>query len=247
MLRTALAVNTTNGSGPPRTIVITSAIPEEGKSTLTRSLAMAYFEAGLRVLLIDADLRKPTLASSLGVDPPTGLSDVLIGQTTLDEAVRLAPLESGEVSEFLQRDQRLLAEARRTHDAPLPVDSWAAEHQAAHGPQVAVLSSGTQTSDPAALFGTRRMAALLEEAKARYDMVLIDTAPLLAVSDAIPLLPQVDGVLLVTRVNHTTRDDAKRARHLISRVPHIRILGVVGNGATSDDSPYPYAYAGSAP
>jgi protein-tyrosine kinase len=102
-------------------------------------------------------------------------------------------------------------------------------------------------SDPAALFGTRRMANLLDEAVRLYDMVLIDSAPLLAVSDAIPLLNQVDGVLFVTRFNHTTRDDAERARLLAGRVPHIRILGVVANGATNDDAPYPYAYAGAAP
>lgn len=246
MLRTALAVNTTNGSGPPRTILVASAIPEEGKSTLTRSLAMAYFEAGLRVLVIDADLRKPTLAASFGVEPAMGLADILLGKTSLSEAVCPAPLETGSVPEFLQRDQRLLTEARRAHDTPLPIGNWG-ESEPSRGPQVAVLAAGSQASDPAALFGTRRMAALLEEAAASYDMVLIDTAPLLAVSDSIPLLPQVDGVLLVTRVNHTTRDDAKRARLLIGRVPHIRILGVVANGTTSDDAPYPYAYQGSAP
>jgi succinoglycan biosynthesis transport protein ExoP len=251
MLRTTLSVATQNGSGPPRTILVTSAVPQEGKSTLVRSLALAYYEAGLRILVIDADLRRPTLAAALGLKPEFGLADVLLDHVTLQDAVVQAELETDTVPGPLQGDQRMLGATNGAADpfgaSATPFGAPHVQERTSRGPQVAVLGSGKRVSDPAALFGTRRMATLLAEASSSYDMVLIDTAPLLAVSDAIPLLNQVDGILLVTRFNHTTRDDAKRARVLISRVPQIRVLGVVANGATSDDAPHPYAYAGAAP
>lgn len=230
-LRTALAVSG-NGLGPPRTLLVTSALPEEGKTTLTRSLALSYHQAGLNVLVVDCDMRKPSLAGVFGIDAEPGLADVLMGSLTLADAVSRAPVQA-------HGDGAMAYGASGGGLSPSPNGS---------SRTISILPAGTKVADPAAMLGTKGMRAVLEQAAQVYDVVLLDTAPLLAVSDTISLLGEVDGVLLVTRINQTTRDAAKRIRTLLSRVPNVRVLGVVANGADQGDAGqiYPYVAGGNA-
>lgn len=226
-LRTALAVSG-NGLGPPRTLLVASALPEEGKTTLTRSLALSYHEAGLKVLVIDCDLRKPSIAGVFGVKAEPGLAEVLMGSATLEAGV-----------------QRAFTETRGEESVLANNGSGLQRHDERH---IDVLAAGAKVSDPAAMLGTKRMRTTLQQAAEAYDVVLVDTAPLLAVSDTVSLLSEVDGVLVVTRINQTTRDAARRIRTLLSRVPNVRVLGVVANGAEEADAGqiYPYVNSGSA-
>jgi succinoglycan biosynthesis transport protein ExoP len=180
-----------NDAEPVRSLVVTSAVSGEGKSTVALNLALVEAQAGRRVLLIEANLRRPQLAEGLELpDYDPGLSMILAGVADSDEAG--VSLQSG-------------------------------------GAVVDVITAGPPPSNPAELLESETMAALLQNATKRYDLVLVDTPPALAVSDVTPLLSQVDGVLVVARLGYTTRDHAADLRKLL-RAGRGRVLGVVLNG-----------------
>jgi succinoglycan biosynthesis transport protein ExoP len=186
-----------------RTVVIASAAPGDGKSTIARHLAEAAARLGSRVLLLEADLRYPTLAHQLDLQSSgRALTDVLIGAITLDEAIQSVKLDA------------------------LPDDGGAA-------PTLDVLPAGaTLPPNPGALLESHAMDAVLEYAKFAYDCVLIDTPPLTAVSDAFPLLTKVDGVVIVGWVGRSRRDAAERL-HQILASSGAPLLGVIANGTKS--------------
>ncbi|MFE9655046.1 polysaccharide biosynthesis tyrosine autokinase [Micromonospora sp. NPDC006431] len=174
---------------PARVIAVTSALQGEGKTTMACNTAIALAEAGWRVLLIDADLRRPKVADYLGVDGGVGLTDVLVGDV--------------QVGDVVQRwgDKSLL-----------------------------VLPSGATPPNPSELLGSKAMADLLVALRESADIVVIDTAPLLAVTDGVVVAVQADGALLVTQQGRTSRSQvaaASRALHSVS----VRLLGCVLNMA----------------
>jgi Mrp family chromosome partitioning ATPase len=103
------------------------------------------------------------------------------------------------------------------------------------GPVVRLLAAGSGTSDPGALLGSPQLKDLLAEASAGYDLVLIDSPPVLSVSDAIPLATAADAVVVVARAEFTTRDAAQRCRQALERVDSVTVLGVVANAVGHDD------------
>ncbi|MFF5174501.1 polysaccharide biosynthesis tyrosine autokinase [Micromonospora sp. NPDC000089] len=172
---------------PARVIAITSALQGEGKTTLSCNLAIALAEAGWRVLLVDADLRRPKVGDYLGLDGGVGLTDVLVGDV--------------QVGDVVQRwgDKSLL-----------------------------VLPSGSAPPNPSELLGSKAMADLLLSLRESADIVIVDTAPLLAVTDGVVVAVQADGALLVTQQGRTSRAQvaaASRALHSVS----VRLLGCVLN------------------
>jgi capsular exopolysaccharide synthesis family protein len=179
-----------NAAEPVRSLVITSAVIGEGKSTVALALALVEAQAGRRVLLIEANLRRPQLAERLELPDDPGLSMILAGVADSEEAG--VSLTSG-------------------------------------GAVVDVIPAGSPPSNPAELLESDTMAVLLQRAEERYDLVLVDTPPALAVSDVTPLLRQVDGVLVVARLGYATRDYAADLRKLL-RAGRGRVLGVVLNG-----------------
>jgi capsular exopolysaccharide synthesis family protein len=193
-----------------RTVVIASASPGDGKSTVARYLSEAAARLGSKVLLLEADLRQPTLAKQLDLQPLPGPTDVLIGSDSIERAVQPVELEGAAPSDG--------ALARRTLD---------------------VLVSGPTPPNPGELLESQAMVAVLEHAKSVYDLVIIDTPPLTAVSDALPLLAKVDGVVLVGWVARSRRDAAERL-HQVLASSGAQVLGIVANGAKSAmASPYP--------
>jgi capsular exopolysaccharide synthesis family protein len=183
-----------------RTLLVASAAPGDGKSTVARHLAAAAASMGSRVLLLEVDLRRPTLARQLGVQPGPGLGEVLLGAIPLSEAVQSIDLG---------------LPSSRSHTKERALD---------------VLVAGTVLPpNPAELVESRTMESLLERAKSSYDLIVIDTPPLTAVSDAFPLLSKVDGVIVVGRIGRNRRDVAKRLHEtlLAAGAP---LLGVVANG-----------------
>lgn len=175
--------------GAPRTLLVTSAEPGEGKSTVVANLARAFAQAGRTVLVVDGDLRLPTLHRVFNLPNEAGLSTVLREEATWDEV---------------------------TQDSSLR--------------RVAVLTSGPLPADAAELLGSAEMARLFEQLTRWFEIVLIDTPSLLAVSDAAVLAPLVDEVALVVACGHASPGAARAARGELVNVG-ARSIGVIVNRA----------------
>lgn len=197
-----------------KVIMVTSALPSEGKTTIVRNLAISYREAGAAVAVVEADLRRPVLAAQLGVDHGPGLGDALAS--------------GGEL---------------RVQQAP----DGASQPDDANG-KIGVAVAGAVPADPTVLLTDGHLRSLMSRLAADYDIVLIDSPPLLPVSDGLPLLGLVDGVLLVARAGTTTRLAAARLRRTIDRVSEIRrvhLLGLIANDV-ADELASEYALYGKA-
>ncbi len=183
------------------TIVVASPAPEDGKTTIARHLAAAAARLGSRVLLMEADLRHPTLAERLEIDAGPGLAEVLIGSLSLGEATQSIELGGPAVASGDGKG--------RTLDV--------------------LVAGAIPPPNPAELLESDALDAVLERTRSSYDLVVIDTPPL-AVSDALALLAKVDGVIVVGRVGHSRRDAAKRLHEVLagSGAP---ALGVVANSS----------------
>jgi capsular exopolysaccharide synthesis family protein len=163
-----------------RTLLVASAVPGDGKTTVARHLASAAARMGARTLLVEADLRRPTMAQQFEIHPGAGLSDVLIGAVAMNDAIQSISLDGP------GKD----ASRTRTIDV--------------------LLAGPVLPPNPAELIESRAMENLLDGARSTYDLVVVDTPPLTVVSDAFPLLGKVDGVIIVGRVGRNRRDVATR-------------------------------------
>jgi capsular exopolysaccharide synthesis family protein len=191
-----------------RAVVVASPAPGDGKTTVARHLAEAAARLGSRVLLLEVDLRQPTLAQQLDIEAGPGLADVLIDAIPMGEAVQ-------------------------------SVDLQAAPGEGATGHTLDVLAAGAVLPpNPGELLESHAMGAVLEQAKSTYDLVVIDTPPLTAVSDAFPLLTKVDGVVIVGWVGRSRRDAAEQL-HQVLASSGAPLLGVIANGSKSG-GPSPY-------
>jgi tyrosine-protein kinase len=185
-----------------KVVVVTSSVPEEGKSITSCNLALSIAESGRKVLLIDADLRRPQAAGYLGVPSGAGLTSVLVGQAQLDDVIQ----------------------------------SWG-------DTSLSVLASGPVPPNPSKLVGSNHMRQLLDELRTRFDMVIIDTPPVLPVADAIVLAAAGDGAVFVVRHGRTRRDQVAKATAALRRA-EVDMLGLILNMAPrrSQDS---YGYYGA--
>ncbi len=191
-------------------LVVTSATPGEGKTTIAWGLAVTEARSGKAVLLIEADMRQPSLAerSGLGRKGPAGLSLVLSGSETLDSATTTVEVSSADSS------------------------------------RLDVMLSGPLPPNSAALLESSEMGALLAEARELYDLIVIDTPPII-VSDPIALMPQVSGVLAVSRLGYSRKDNALNMRDLLSRLD-VTPFGVVLNDTKPVREGYYMPQAGAA-
>jgi capsular exopolysaccharide synthesis family protein len=195
-----------------RTVLVTSISPEDGKSTVALSLASAAAGAGARTLLIEADLRNPSLARRVGFNANGGLSSILVGDGALYENRQPLPL------------------VHRAGDGHVP------------GIGVDVVLAGLIPPNPGGLIESPRMDHLLAEAERDYDLVVIDTPPIPLVSDAIPLIERVQGVIVVGRLGNTSRNQAAALADQLRRLD-APILGVIANfGPPPDPEYYQYLY-----
>ncbi len=183
-----------------RTLTITSAGPEEGKSTTIANLAVSFAQSGKKVLVVDTDMRKPTMHNVFGLPNTDGVSSVLTGERTLDECLR---------------------------------------HTGQEG--LLVLTCGPLPPNPAELLESQRMTNLIEELKERFDLVLFDAPPIIAVTDASILASRVDGLLLLLGINKVTRKAARHALQLLGRAK-VKVWGSVVRGVRPDNDGYYYSY-----
>jgi capsular exopolysaccharide synthesis family protein len=178
----------------PQCLVIASALPGEGRTSIAVNLAIAVAQSQRKVLLVDADLRRPAAAARLGLSVDKGLSNLLLEEARVEDVVRSMRTQTW-------RDSALLD----------------------------VLPAGPRSHDPSELFARPVMGDLLDEARKRYDLVIIDTPPLLPVTDAALLSAQADGTLLVVNARSTNERDFQEAQNAL-RLAGGRVHGVVFNG-----------------
>ncbi|HVX09711.1 MAG TPA: polysaccharide biosynthesis tyrosine autokinase [Pirellulales bacterium] len=197
-VRTALYFSSRGAEN--KVLQVTSPRPGDGKSTLASNLAVSIAQSGKRTLLIDADLRKPTLHKIFGLSKEVGLSSVIALQVEPDDAIQETPIAN-----------------------------------------LSLLACGPIPPDPAELLTSPRLAELLQVVRQKYDYVIIDTAPVLAVTDPCAVAPRVDGVMLVIRVAKHGRSDALRATKILAALD-VNILGVVVNGDAGKNATYGRAY-----
>ena len=174
------------GDARPKLIMVTSALPREGKSVFASGFARNAAAAGWRVMLIECDLCCPTLAAQFGIGDGPGLCEILSG-TVLGDL-----------------------------------------HSVVHGigPRLHVITSGRTTSDPQELLASRTMTALLDAVRTQYDLVVLDTPPVLPVADALVLARQVDATVMVVRWEKTERGAVQDALRRL-RDSQARVMGAV--------------------
>ena len=186
-----------------KTVVITSSIPGEGKSTTSINLAASLADAGSRVLLVDADLRRPSVAGYLGLEGKAGLTSVLIGRADLADVIQ----------------------------------PWGTNG-------LHVLPSGQIPPNPSELLGSAAMATALEELSLSYDVILLDTPPLLPVTDATILTKMVGGSVVVVGADRIHKAQlAESLATLATAGAHVHGL-VLNKVARRDAAGYGYGYGG---
>jgi len=202
----ALRTNTmfTGVDKPLNRIIVTSATPQEGKTTISANLAVVLAQGERKVVVIDADLRRPQIHRKFGLYNRVGLSDLFL---------LMRPLES-----FPQGAINYSESAR-----------------------LAVITAGKLPPNPAELLTSQKMAQFLDMLGREYDLILIDTPPVLTVTDAAALAPCVDGVILVVKPGATRLRDFQQAFEQL-RAGGARVLGVVLNAVNPHSRKYGYYY-----
>lgn len=195
-----------------RTVLVSSAAPGEGKSTVAWHLASAVAGGGAHTLLVEADLRQPSLAASVGVGVEDGLGQLLARRQEewSDYGVREVPVSA----------------AHGGTDGSRPMH---------------VLFAGPPPPNPADLLESERMKQLLSAAGEEYDFVVIDTPPISVVADAIPLMREVSGLIVVARIGVSMRDALADLRGQLEQLG-APTLGVVVNSAAERGGRYGYGY-----
>lgn len=203
VLRTSVLLSSVDR--PPKTILITSGQPGEGKTTTVINTAISLAQLGASVLIIDCDLRKPSTHKMLGVDQTRGLSTYLSGNVDINDVIQKLPIAN-----------------------------------------LSLLPCGPIPPNPSEMISSAKMKQMLQMLSETYDHIIIDSPPLLKVTDPVILSTMVDGVILVVHGGKSTRDVVRRTRQELS-IAGARIFGVVLNnvdgGREGYDDYYYEAYS----
>jgi Mrp family chromosome partitioning ATPase len=215
-----------------RVVAVTSPLPEEGKSTVAGFLAFVSAAAGKRTLLVECDLRRPVFAERLGINRAPGLSDFLLGEARPDQILQV--IKFGDPMSM--NGDRLGAANGASSGSETP------DVARLHMHELVCITAGTSTRHPVELLRSDALQRMLGEVANAYDLVVLDTPPMLSVVDTLELLPEVDAALVCVRVHKTTRSQAKAGMAALSRLP-TRPTGVVITG-TRPAKDVEYGYYG---
>jgi succinoglycan biosynthesis transport protein ExoP len=210
-------VNQTHGA---RVFMVTSAAEREGKSTTCANLAMTFARAGKRVLLVDLDLRQPSIAQILSLPSTPGITDVAIGAASLRDAITTVAVPGG---------------ARMSYRS-----NGAAKPSSASG-LLNVLPAGTAPPNPGEFIASAPVAAVLSELRDQGDIVIIDAPPTLPVGDVMTVSPLVDALLVVVRLPALKRPVLKEFARVLETMP-VPKLGFIVTGISAHES-YGYVSA----
>ena len=184
----------------PKTICFTSTLPQEGKTATVANMAISFAQLEGRVLVIDADLRKPRMHKIFKAKNSVGLSGFLTGKVAIDDCIQKTAVEN----------------------------IW-------------IIPAGPHPPNPAELLNSSRMKDLIALVKDRFDVILIDTPPVLAVTDAAALARSLDGVILVAQPGKTRLSAFRQTLEQLAQV-NARVLGVVLNNVVTRGKSYGYHY-----
>lgn len=184
-----------------RSIVVTSSRAGEGKSITSCNLALSFAQENKKVLLIDCDLRKPSIHKKFKISNLKGLSDILVGKAEVEDT------------------------------------------KYSYNDYLSILTSGPIPPNPSEMLGSNQLTMLINKLKEIYDVVILDSAPLQAVTDAQLLSVKVDGTILVVEAEKTKKDDIVSAKELLQKVD-ANILGLVLNKSRNREKKYYYYYYG---
>ena len=183
-----------------KSIMVTSAMIAEGKSTICSFIALtASVKKGLKTLVLDADLRLPSVHKLFGLSPEPGLVETLSGALSPKDAIRKTSIDN-----------------------------------------LDIMPAGRHSSNPTEIFDAEAIGNMIEELKFYYDLIMVDCAPLLPVSDPMMLAPHVDGTILVVKAGATQRELVERATSILNPSQN-NVLGVVLNNM-NHILPYYYDY-----
>jgi capsular exopolysaccharide synthesis family protein len=196
-IRTSILLS--SADNPPACLLVCSMAPKEGKTTTAANLASALAQQGKKVILIDADLRRPRIHKVYERENQAGLSSHLAGNS--DPVIITDKLPDG----------------------------------------IHIMTSGPIPPDPSELLGSKRLAALIETLRQTYDFIIIDSPPLMSVSDSLILAKLADGTVIVTRAAKTTYDMAQKGLKQLRDIG-AHVIGLVINGADFRKSGYDYYY-----
>jgi len=210
-----------------RTIMVTSALVGEGKTTTAANLALTLARAGRQVMLVELDLRRPRLDGLFGLAGTPGLTDVVLGKAPLEEAITLVS-----VSDL----------SNRSNYANRPLVIGSAEEGA-----MGILHSGPLPPSPGEFVGTQALANVLAELGELADTVLLDAPPLLEVGDAMTLSSRVDAMLIVTRLEHLHRNTLRELARTLEQCPAEKLGFVLTGVEESKGYGYGYGYGYTLP
>lgn len=197
-IRTSLLLGSADKK--PKAIVVTSALPEEGKSVTVSNLAVTLAQAGKNVLVLDTDFRKPTQHNIFRIRNVNGLTNYLTSEMELKGLVKATPV-----------------------------------------PRLFLANVGPLPPNPAELLGSEKMDELIGTLKQSFDFILLDSPPVLTVSDAMVLGPRIDGMILVVWGGKTSREALMRAKEKLDMLK-IKCLGVVINNISVQEHDYYFMY-----
>jgi len=180
-----------------KTMLITSSEKEEGKSTISGNLALSFAQNNKKIILVDCDLRRPSIHKKFKISNLVGLTEVLIGKTSLEETIQK------------------------------------------YNDNFDILSSGKIPPNPSEMLSSNAMTNVIEKLKEKYDIVILDSAPLQAVTDAQILATKVDGTILVVRAERTKKESIIEAKSRLDKVG-ANIIGTVLNAVENTREKYYY-------
>jgi Mrp family chromosome partitioning ATPase len=215
-----------------RTMMVTSAVQREGKTTTIANLAIAMTRAGRRVVLVDLDLRRPYLHRFLRIRSLPGITDVVLGRLKLEEALRTVRVP--------QRGM-----GRTARGAPVELLAPAASSNG-HGEVdgiLRVLPAGTIPPDAGELVASEALGEILDSLREQFDFVLIDAPPLLVVGDAMTLSAKVDAMFVVTRLKVVHRGMLHEMARLLEACPAEKFGYVVASAELGEGYGYAYGYS----
>ena len=203
-----------------RVIMLTSALEDEGKSTTAGNLAVALARAGKHVALVDLDLRRPTLDRYFDLQGAAGLTDVVLGRLSLDEA--LVPVQIG-------------------GDSLAPGENANGNRRVVAAGALAMLPAGELPPNPGDFVGSEYVRHIVGELRERADFVIVDAPPLLQVGDAMTVAGFVDGIVIVVNTDTVRRPALIELSTVLERSP-TEVLGFVVRGAGAELGSYSYGY-----